>query len=119
MGPKIMDNLITETGTAKHAVLFMCGSLNEITKQFAEMLKHCQKKNLHVVDMFFDTSTIKSQEEKCFDQLLDYLKRNKTKIAVVFYSRKDFYKFLLPQKLEPFRKSDKLVLHCAKDDVII
>lgn len=114
-----MINPIIETANKHEAILFLCGSLRDVAGQFADMLKYCKKKDLRIVDMFFDTSTIKSQEEKCFNQLLDYLKRNKTKIAVVFYSKKDFCKFLLPQKLEPFRKTDKLVLHCAKDNVII
>lgn len=52
-------------------------------------------------------------------QLLDYLKRNKTKTAVVFYSRKDFGKCPWTHKLEPYREKDKIELHFAKDNVII
>lgn len=114
-----MTNLMIETTKAKEAVLFMCNNLNQVAKQFTDMLQHCKKYNLRVVDMFFDTSGIKSYEEKCFNQLLDYLKRTKTKTAVVFYSRKDFCKFPLTHKLTPFRDADRIELHFAKDKVIL
>lgn len=114
-----MINQITETINPKEAVLFLCGTLRDIAGQFAEVLTYCKKKKLHVVDMFFDTSNIKSYQKECFIQLLDYLKRNKTKTAVVFYSRKDFGKCPWTHKLEPFRDSDQMELHFAKDNVII
>ncbi len=56
------------------------------------MPKYCKKKNLRVVDMFFDTSGIKSDEEKFFNQLLDYIKHNRGKFAVVFYSQNEYNK---------------------------
>ena len=114
-----MNNLITETINSKEAVLFIYGNLSEVTRQFAEMLQYCKKKKLHIVDMFFDTSTISGYQKECFIQLLDYLKRNKTKTAVVFYSRKDFGKCPWTHKLEPYREKDKIELHFAKDNVII
>ena len=114
-----MNNLITETINSKEAVLFIYGNLSEVTRQFAEMLQYCKKKKLHVVDMFFDTSNIKSYQKECFMQLLDYLKHNKGKFAVVFYSRKDFGKCPWTHKLEPYREKDKIELHFAKDNVII
>ena len=114
-----MNNQITETINPQEAVLFIYGNLSEVTRQFAEMLQYCKKKKLHVVDMFFDTSNIKSYQKECFMQLLDYLKRNKTKTAVVFYSRKDFGKCPWTHKLEPYREKDKIELHFAKDNVII
>ena len=114
-----MDNLITETGTSKHAVLFMCGSLNEVTKQFAEMLKHCQKKNLHVVDMFFDTSTIKSQEEKCYHELLDFIKHTNIKTAVVFYDNKSLHKYADTNDFLQFMKLKDIELHLAKNRIIL
>ena len=82
-----MANTINETINPKAAILFIYENLREVTKQFAEMLQYCKKKKLHVVDMFFDTSNIKSYQKECLIQLLDYLKRNKTKQAVVFHSR--------------------------------
>ncbi|MBQ8482586.1 MAG: hypothetical protein IJ532_08670 [Alphaproteobacteria bacterium] len=114
-----MINPITETINSKEAVLFIYGNLSEVTRQFAEMLKYCKRKNLHVVDVFFETSSIKSYEEKCFNQLLDYIKHNKGKFAVVFYSRQDFNKFPLTHKLSPFRYTGRIDLHFAKDNVII
>lgn len=114
-----MTTTITETINSKEAVLFLCGTLRDIAGQFAEILQYCKKKKLHVVDMFFDTSNIQSYQKKCFIQLLDYLKRNKTKTAVVFYSRKDFGKCPWTHKLEPYREKDKIELHFAKDNVII
>ena len=114
-----MNNFITETINPKEAVIFTCGNIHEVTKQFAEMLQYCKKKNLHVVDVFFDTSGIKSYEKECMEQLLDYLKHNKTKVAVVFYSRKDFCKLPTSDKLSPYRKSGRVELRFAKDNVIL
>lgn len=51
--------------------------------------------------------------------MLDYFKRNKTKQAVVFYSRKEFNKFPLTHKLTPFREKDKIELRFVKDNAII
>ena len=53
-----MYNLITETINPWEAVLFSCGGVTDVAKQFAEMLQYCKRKNLHVVDIFFDTSNI-------------------------------------------------------------
>ena len=114
-----MDNSITETGTAKHAVLFMCGSLNEVTKQFAEMLKHCQKKNLHVVDMFFDTSTITSHEKACYHELLDFIKHTNIKTAVVFYDNKSLHKYADTNDFLQFMKLKDIELHLAKNRIIL
>lgn len=80
-----MYNPITETINPREAVLFSCGGLEEVAKQFAEMLRYCKRKNLHVVDVFFETSGIKSYENDCMNKLLDHLQRNKTKQAVVFH----------------------------------
>lgn len=114
-----MINPINETINRDEAVLFLYGTLRDIAGQFAEVLMYCKKKKLHVVDIFFDTSNIKSYQKECFMQLLDYLKRNKTKTAVVFYSRNDFGKCPWTHKLEPYREKDKIELHFAKDNVII
>ena len=114
-----MTNTIYETINPKEAVLFIYGNLSEVTRQFAEMLTYCKKKKLHVVDMFFDTSTISGYQKECFNQLLYYLKRNKTKTTVVFYSRKEFCKCPWTHKLEPFRDTDRIDLHFAKENVII
>ena len=114
-----MYNPITETINPKEAVLFSCGGVNEVARQFAEMLQYCKRKNLHIVDIFFETSGIKSYEKDCMNKLLDYLKRNKTKQAVVFYSRKEFNKFPLTHKLAPFREKDKIELHFVKDNTIL
>ena len=114
-----MNNLIAETINPKEAVLFSCGGVNEVTRQFAEMLQYCKKKKLHVVDMFFDTSNISGYQKECFNQLLYYLKHSKIKQAVIFYSRKDFGKCPWTHKLEPYKEKDKIELHFAKDNVII
>ena len=57
-----MTNTINETINPREAVLFSCGGVNEVARQFAEMLQYCKRKNLHVVDVFFETSGIKSYE---------------------------------------------------------
>ena len=114
-----MINQITETINPQEAVLFIYGNLSEVAGQFAEMLKYCKKKKLHVVDIFFDTSNISVYQRECFNQMLDYLKHNKTKQAVVFYSRKEFNKFPLTHKLAPFREKDKIELHFVKDNTIL
>ena len=57
--------MITETINPKEAILFMCGGIDIVSKQFTEMLKYCKKKNLRVVDMFFDTSNIKFAKAGC------------------------------------------------------
>ena len=49
-----MYNPITETINPKEAVLFSCGGVNEVARQFAEMLQYCKRKKLHVVDIFAD-----------------------------------------------------------------
>ena len=114
-----MNNPITKTINPREAVLFSCGGVNEVARQFVEMLQYCKRKNLHVVDMFFDTSNINVYQKECFNQMLDYLKHNKTKQAVVFYSRKEFNKFPLTHKLTPFREKDKIELRFVKDNAII
>lgn len=114
-----MINTITETINRHEAVLFLYGHFRDMTGQFADMLKYCNKKNLRVVDMFFDTSGIKSYEERCFNQLLDYIKHNKGKFAVVLASRNEYNKCPWMHKLEPFRDTDRIDLHFAKDNVII
>ena len=53
--------------------MFSCGGVNEVARQFAEMLTYCKRKNLHVVDVFFETSGIESYEKDCMNKLLDYL----------------------------------------------
>ena len=63
-----MTNIISETINPKEAVLFSCGGVNEVARQFAEMLQYCKRKNLHVVDIFFETSGIKSYEKKLCEQ---------------------------------------------------
>lgn len=87
--------------------------------EFADMPKYCKKKKLRVVDMFFDTSGIKSDEEKFFNQLLDYIKHNKGKFAVVLAFRNEYNKCPWMHKLEPFRDTNRIDLHFAKDNVII
>lgn len=114
-----MNNPITETINPKVAALFSCGGVNEVARQFAEMLQYCKRKNLHVVDVFFETSCIKSYEKDCINKFLDYLKRNKTKQAVVFYSRKTYLKYVDISKLLPFMQSGQIELRFAKDNVII
>ena len=114
-----MYNPITETINPKEAVLFSCGGVNEVARQFAEMLQYCKRKNLHVVDIFFETSGIKSYEKDCMNKLFDYLKRNKTKQAVVFHSRKTYLKYVDISKLLPFMQSGQIELRFAKDNVII
>lgn len=47
-----MNNSIIETINPREAVLFSCGGVNEVAKQFAEMLTYCKRKDLHVVDVF-------------------------------------------------------------------
>ncbi len=68
-----MTNTINETINPKEAILFSCGGVNEVARQFAEMLTYCKRNNLHVVDVFFETSGIKSYEKDCMNKLLDYL----------------------------------------------
>lgn len=114
-----MYNPITETINPREVVLFSCGGVNEVARQFAEMLTYCKRKNLYVVDVFFETSRIKSYEKDCMNKLLDYLKRNKTKQAVVFYSRKTYLKYVDISKLLPFMQSGQIELRFAKDNVII
>lgn len=100
-----MTNIISETINPREAVLFSCGGVNEVARQFAEMLQYCKRKNLHVVDIFFETSGIKSYEKDCINKLFDYLQHNKTKQAVVFYSRKTYLKYVDISKLLPFMQS--------------
>jgi len=114
-----MTNILDETTNAKQAILFSCGGVNEVAKQFAEMLTYCKRKNLHIVDIFFETSGIKSYEKDCMNKLVDYLKRSKTKRAVVFYSRKTYLKYVDISKLLPFMQSGQIELRFAKDNVII
>ena len=86
---------------------------------YIQPTQYCKRKNLHVVDVFFETSEIKSYEKDCMNKLLDYLKRNKTKQAVVFYSRKTYLKCVDISKLLPFMQSGQIELRFAKDNVII
>ena len=74
---------------------------------------------MHVVDVFFETSGIKSYEKDCMNMLLDYLKRSKIKQAVVFHSRKTYLKHIDISKLLPFMQSGQIELRFAKDNVII
>lgn len=63
-----MTNTINETINSPKAVLFSCGAVTEVAKQFAEMLQYCKRKNLHIVDVFFETSGVKSYEKKLCEQ---------------------------------------------------
>ena len=99
--------------------MFSCGGLEEVAIQFVEMLQYCKRKNLHVVDVFFETSCIKSYEKDCMNKLLDHLQRNKTKQAMVFYSRKTYLKYVDISKLMPFMQSGQIELRFAKDNVIL
>lgn len=47
-----MTNIINEKINPREAVLFSCDGLEEVAKQFSEMLRYCKRKNLHVVDVF-------------------------------------------------------------------
>lgn len=104
-----MTNLITETINTKEAVLFIYGNLNEVTRQFAEMLKYCKKKKLHVVDMFFDISTISIYQKDCFIQMLDYLKHNKGKFAVVKSYNIKLKHLLINYLLVPITRNGKML----------
>ena len=53
------------------------------------------------------------------NKLLDYLKRNKTKQVVVFYSRKTYLKYVDISKLLPCMQSGQIEFRFAKDNVII
>lgn len=68
---------------------------------------------------FFETSGIKSYEKDCMNKILDYLKRNKTKQAAMFYSRKTYLKYVDICKLLPFMQSGQIELRFAKDNVIL
>ena len=114
-----MTNQILETINPQIAVLFMCGGVNEVARQFLDMLRYCKNKHLHIDNLFFDTSNIKSNQKDCFFQLLDYLRHNKTKHAVVFYDRKEYNKCPWTHILEPFRDAKRIKLHFAKDNVTI
>lgn len=114
-----MTNQILETINPQTAVLFMYGNLNDVARQFLEMLRYCKNKHLHINNLFFDTSNIKSTQKDCFFQLLDYLSHNKTKYAVVFYDRKEYNKFPWINMLEPFRETKRIKLHFVKDNVTI
>lgn len=48
-----------------------------------------------------------------------YFKRNKTKQAVVFYSRKTYLRYVDISKLLPFMQSGQIELRFAKDNVIL
>ena len=48
-----------------------------------------------------------------------YLKRNKTKQAVVFHSRKTYLKYVDINKLLPFMQSGQIELRFAKDNVTL
>ena len=54
-----MTNTINETINPNESVLFIYGNLNEVARQFAEMLKYCKKKKLHVVDIFAGLSALR------------------------------------------------------------
>jgi len=82
-----MIEALTETKFSKQAVLFACGGTKKVAKQFADMLKYCKNKHLHIIDVFFETSALKACERANVNKLMDYLKHNKTQIAVVFYSK--------------------------------
>ena len=53
------------------------------------------------------------------NKILDYLKRNKTKQAAMFYSRKTYLKYVDICKLLPFMQSGQIELRFAKDNVIL
>lgn len=114
-----MTDLINETINPKQAVLFSCNKVNEVARQFAEMIEYCKKERLHISNYFFETSTIKHYEKECFNQMLEYLQHARVKTAVIFYSGKDFGKCPWTHQLEPFRCSEQIELRFAKDNVII
>jgi len=114
-----MTDTLTETKFSKQAVLVACGGIKKVAKQFADMLKYCKNKHLHITDVFFETSTLKAYERANVNKLIDYLKHNKVKIAVVFYNKKDFYQLIPSRKIKPFIDNDKIEIHFAKDNIIL
>jgi len=114
-----MLNPITETINAKEAVLFIYGNLSEVARQFAEMLRYCKRKNLHIVDVFFDTSNINVYQKECFNQMLDYLKHVRHKTAIIFYDNQDYLQHMYPDKLAKFEGKDMIEKHFIKDAVIM
>lgn len=113
-----MTDTLTETKFSKQAVLFACGRINKVAKQFADMLKYCKNKHLHITDVFFETSTLKAYERVNVNKLIDYLKHNKGRMAVVFHSKKDFYQLIPSRNIEPFIDNNKIEIHFVKDNII-
>lgn len=113
-----MTDALTETKFSKQAVLFACGGINKVAKQFADMLKYCRNKHLHITDVFFETSALKAYERANVNKLMDYLKHNKTQIAVVFYSKNDSYQLIPSRKIKPFIDNDKMEIHFVKDNIV-
>lgn len=113
-----MIEALTETKFSKQAVLFACGGVNKVAKQFADMLKYCKNKHLHIIDVFFETSALKAYERANVNKLMDYLKHNKTQIAVVFYSKNDFRQLIPLRQIMPFINNDKIEIHFVKDNIV-
>lgn len=114
-----MTDLINETTNPKQAVLFSCNKVNEVARQFAEMIKYCKKERLHISNYFFETSTIKHYEKECFNQMLEYLQHTRVKTAVIFYSGKEYAMLPLTHKLDQFIKSGQIEIRFMKEKVTI
>lgn len=114
-----MANLINETINTKEAILFMCGGVNEISQQFAEMHSYCRKKHLHIADFFFETSNISSHQKECYKELLNFIRHTNVRTAVVFYDNESFHKYANTNDFLRFTASKKIELHLAKDRIIL
>jgi len=114
-----MTNTINESKRQKPAVLFMCGGINEISTQFVVMLQYCRRKNLKVVDFFFETSGIARDNKACYDELMAYIRYVKEKTAVVFYDNNNFHKYADTNDFLRFTATKQIELHLAKNHIIL
>lgn len=95
---------------------------NSLPAQIKRLEDYCKRKDLEVIKKFsFDESAYKSKRDE-FDRILEYLKKNKEKIAVCFdkvdrFSRNVFDKRV--SALYEMSTKDKIELHFASDNLII
>ena len=77
----------------KQAVIWCFGHSNVIFNKFAKIQKYCKYKNFNVVKIFGSFSQNQDTERAEFNEMLDFIMKQKQKTAVVIHDSSQFPKF--------------------------
>lgn len=95
---------------------------NSLPAQVDRMERYCERKNLEVVETFsFDESAYKTKRDE-FDRILEYLNKDKNKIAVCFDKVDRLSRNVFDQRVSTLYEkavADEIELHFVSDGQVI